>query len=529
MLTKEWLEENYLIKKKSIKELIEESTYSKTEIFRSLKKFNIKREKIYLDSNWLYEKYIIQNLSANEIAKLADTSKPTILSALKKFNIAKNNEASDLSRKKNCLEKYGTERIFSSEYFIEKRKLSNLEKYGVEQPFQNQEIYEKYQKTMVERFGVTSALQNLDLAEKKQNTMFEKYGEISALKIPQFKNKMLTTKREKYSVDIFKENISNKIATRTINGLTLKEFSQDNEICYTTLSRFFRKLRESNKNVSMELIEQHIERLKNNLTNIEFQIVDQLKIPFYNKKEEKYRPDFKLSENSYLNADGLYWHSEFFRENDYHVNLRKTFESLNKRIFQFRENEILNFQSFEIVKSIIKSHLGQISKKVFARKCQIKLVNSVDAQEFLKNNHLDSYIKGDNIGLYFENELVYLITYRIRNKKLKLKRFCSKIDYRVMGGLSKLLNYLTKNNSIQIVSTLINLRFGTGESLLKLGFSSVRDIENTYNWSDGKNVYHSNYCHKNMDFRKLTEAAYASELKVYKIYDAGQRLYIKEF
>jgi len=43
--------------------------------------------KLYKNKNWLYEQYIIKKLSSPKIARICNTGKTTILTWLKKFNI----------------------------------------------------------------------------------------------------------------------------------------------------------------------------------------------------------------------------------------------------------------------------------------------------------------------------------------------------------------------------------------------------------------------------------------------------------
>jgi hypothetical protein len=45
----------------------------------------------------------------------------------------------------------------------------------------------------------------------------------------------------------------------------------------------------------------------------------------------------------------------------------------------------------DIIKSIILNKLGLIKSKIFARKCQIKLVELNQAREFLDTNHIQGF------------------------------------------------------------------------------------------------------------------------------------------
>lgn len=56
--------------------------------------------------------------------------------------------------KDTCLERYGSENVFSSEEIKRKIEQTNLDKYGVKNPQQNADIRNKSKQTVKERYGV---------------------------------------------------------------------------------------------------------------------------------------------------------------------------------------------------------------------------------------------------------------------------------------------------------------------------------------------------------------------------------------
>jgi hypothetical protein len=172
--------------------------------------------------------------------------------------------------------------------------------------------------------------------------------------------------------------------------------------------------------------------------------------------------------------------------------------------------------------------LNKTSFKLGARKTNVKNVNSNDAKLFLKNNHIKGYKNAKHIGLYCENELVSLMSYKLGKGKtfIKIERFCSKINYNIIGAFSKLLKYVTLNMPKLPIHYWVDLRYGTGEFLIKQGFKLEKETLG-WEWTDFKQTYNRLKCRANMDERKLKERDYAREYKLFKIYDAGQRLFIK--
>ena len=74
-------------------------------------------------------------------------------------------------------------------------------------------------------------------------------------------------------------------------------------------------------------------------------------------------PDYKFG----IEFDGLYWHSNIYKDNDYHLNKTELCEKENIQLLHIFEDEWVNKK--EIVKSIIKSKLNIFENKIFARKC----------------------------------------------------------------------------------------------------------------------------------------------------------------
>jgi len=173
-----------------------------------------------------------------------------------------------------------------------------------------------------------------------------------------------------------------------------------------------------------------------------------------------------------IEFNGLFWHSELNGKNsNYHLN--KTLECQEKGIQLIHIFEDEWIEKREIIKSIIKSKLNLITTKIPARKCIIQPVSNGEAFEFLDTNHLQGYISGTHIGLFFNDKLVSILTYGKsrfnQNYKLEILRFCNEIDTVVVGSLSKLINHINSDSII----TYIDLRYGTGNSYKKIGFRQL--------------------------------------------------------
>ena len=117
--------------------------------------------------------------------------------------------------------------------------------------------------------------------------------------------------------------------------------------------------------------------------------------------------------------------------------------------------------------------------KIRASKCTIKEVSNVEEAKFLNKNHYQGYIHSSICyGLYNNNdELVCLMSFgkpRFNRKyEFELLRLCTKKDYTVYGGASKLLNHFCKEYDNPSIISYCNRDKFNGGVYHKLGFKSV--------------------------------------------------------
>ena len=252
-----------------------------------------------------------------------------------------------------------------------------------------------------------------------------------------------------------------------------------------------------------------------------------------------YLPDYNIG----FELDGLYWHSEIYKDENYH--LEKTEKCLEKgiRLIHIFEDEWIYKQ--DIVKSRIKNILGLTSEKVYARKCKIQEVDKKTTKEFLEKNH----IQGNTVfkysyGLYYNDELVSLMTFGKLRKNLgntskedcyELIRFCNKLNFDVVGGVSKLLKYFIKLHSPKKIVSYADRRWSIGNMYEKVGFTFKHNSQPNYFYIIGnkrknrfafrKNILVKEYnCPEN-----VTERDFCISQKWYRIYDCGNKVYEMNF
>ena len=243
-----------------------------------------------------------------------------------------------------------------------------------------------------------------------------------------------------------------------------------------------------------------------------------------------------LSENNKIGIEfnGLYWHSDIFKNKNYHLDKSRKMLNLGYRLIHIFEDEWIGKRS--ICENILKNAFNKISDKIYARKCQIKEVSFLESKQFLNLNHIQgNCVSKYRYGLYYDDELVSLMTFGKLRKCLgsdsnddvyELLRFCNKINTIVVGGASKLFNCFIKIKQPKTVISFCDLRYGTGNLYKKLKFEFLYNTNPNYFYiKDGKRYNRFSYrknvlIEKGFDKNK-TEMEIMKSLGYNRIYDCG--------
>lgn len=498
-------------------------------------------------------------------------------------NITKN------KRKTTVKEKYGVENISQFEDVKEKKKEVNIERHGVEHVLQSKSILEKMNNTIKEKFGVQNIME-LDEFKNKQKETFH----INFIQNDENANK-LKTKRKKtikhlygkeyYSqTDEYKTKIQNTCMTRY--GVKHQMYNKD--INYKVFVKhkinMINKLSNSDRLKNKVIPSFHLNDYKGvdatykykficTQCNTEFEDnLDDGRVPRclkcypYLTGTSKYETELKdflksvLPENTIIiqndrstispleldfyipehnlaiEFNGLYWHSEQQGKNkDYHINKTNMCKEKGIQLIHIFENEWII--KSDIVKSIIKNKLGLNSNKIYARKCEVQLLNNKDARNFLNNNHIQGFVYGIHYALHHNNELVSVLTMSKsrfnKNYNWEITRFCSKLNTNVIGGFSKLLKHFIINHSGSIV-TYADLRYGTGNVYLKNGFEFLHTSKPNYFYTNDYFTLSSRNKFQKHKLNKILENydSNLSEIQNMKlnnydrIWDCGNNVYV---
>lgn len=244
--------------------------------------------------------------------------------------------------------------------------------------------------------------------------------------------------------------------------------------------------------------------------------------------------------------DGLYWHSDDYRDKNYHI--KKTMLSHDKgvRLIHIFEDEWILHR--DLVKNKIKHilNLSTPSEKIYARKCSIREITISEKDNFLIKNHIQGKDKSSiKLGLFYDDTLVAVMTFGSVRKSVggaengishELIRFASDIDKNVVGGFGKLLAYFKKNYEWTGIKTFADIRWSSLDDTVydKVGFKKKHISEPNY-WyfmPSSLNRYHRYSFRKNVLSKKIknfdkskTEVENMKDNGWLRIWDCGNIVY----
>jgi len=198
-----------------------------------------------------------------------------------------------------------------------------------------------------------------------------------------------------------------------------------------------------------------------------------------------------LCGNVGIEYNGVYYHNDNFKC----LEKSKRAKEINWQLLHFWDIEWNNKQ--DIVKSIIKSKLCKTSK-LFARKCSIRLICDKEYRPFCDSNHLQGYKSAKvMIGLFDNESLVSAMSFSPhKSYEWELVRLCSKLNYTIIGGASRMFSYFRKSYNPQSVMTFADARYATGHVYTTLGFRYLKTTRPNYFYIKNNKVLSRMSCQK---------------------------------
>ena len=340
------------------------------------------------------------------------------------------------------LERYNDEKYNN----VEKARQTNMERYNSNSYLATEECKEIAKKKALEKYGVEHFTQADEVKEKIAQTNLEKYGKRSYLATDEFKERSRKVMLELYGVEynVLRKEVRDKSRAKSkINewwagelGITELEYN---------IGRYNYDLKKDNILIEINPSITH---------NCQFSI-------FKNDKP---------------------------KEQLYHYN--KT------RMAEENGFSCIHIWDWDDIDKL-KNWLIVDKEVIYARDLVIKEVDIKECNIFLNQYHLQNMCNGQEIrlGLYNkEDELVEIMTFgKSRyNKKYEyeLLRLCTKNEYKVIGGASKLFtHFINEYKPVSIISYCDHSKFN-GKVYEQIGMTLLHENKPSKHWYNPKTNRH---------------------------------------
>jgi len=431
---------------------------------------------------------------------------------------------------KTCLDKYGTTHPSKTTKHIEKIKKTKKEKHG-------DENYNNHKQSLVtkkEKYGD----ENYNNLEKYRETNLKLYGvdNISKLKSTQEKktinkkNKLIQKYKNNNIIDIDYEDYTYIYQCNNHISKIPKTIFYNRLETNTTLCTICNPINDPGSDKENKLLDFIKENYNNLIITNDRKILD-------GKELDIYIPDLKLA----FEFNGVYWHNELYRPNNYHLDKTELCDKKNIQLIHIYEDDWVYKQ--DIVKSMILNKLGRTPNKIYARKTEVKeIIDNKLVRKFLDENHIQGFVGSKiKLGLFYENELISLMTFGKLRKSMnsssktegqyEMLRFCNKLNTNVIGCASKLFKYFIRNYKFDNITTYADRSHSNGKLYEVLGFDFIHKTSPNYYYIIDQIRHHRFNFRKDKLIKEgydvnKTEHQIMLERKIYRIYNSGNLKYI---
>ena len=418
----------------------------------------------------------------------------------------------------------------------DKAKETFLKKYGVDNPSKSIEVYDKVRKTNLERYGVECSAQSEVVKEKIKASNRKKYGVEYSFQAEVVKDKIKATSLERYGVDNPSKSdiIKNRIVESNRKNLGVDYPMQSKEVMDKSMVTSLQKYGTEYPNQS-EIVKQHIKESSLRIYGVEHPFMSDVVIgKVLNTNLERYgvpcylmltkrweeandsKPNRDFAE--LLDDNNITYEREFrcgkysydFKIGNNLVEINPTathnthFNPYGKNriddMYHFNKSNIANVKGYNVIHVFDWDDIDKVvqllreRETVYARKCEVRLVNEVDANKYLDTYHLQGTCRGQKfrLGLYYDNKLVSLMTFGKsrfnKNCEYELLRYCS--HYSVICGAEKLFKYFVDNYKPNSIVSYCDTSKFSGKVYDILGFKYVKTNSPRKHWYSRKEKRH---------------------------------------
>ena len=237
-----------------------------------------------------------------------------------------------------------------------------------------------------------------------------------------------------------------------------------------------------------------------------------------------------------IEFNGTYWHSDIYKNRDYHQNKTIMCAKQGIRLIHIFEYEWLEEGKREKLKAYLKDILSDEKERIYGRLTNVNKIESKEVKAFLDKYHLQGSAQASiAYGIYNDSGLLGVMTLgkpRFNKEyEYEIIRVCWKPGILVIGGLEKLFKAFIEEFNPASIVTYSDIAKFTGSSYLRLGFKTDENsiTSPNYVWvKPSTNEVITRYQaqkHKLVENRlgtnEQTEAEIMENIGFLRVYDAG--------
>lgn len=358
-----------------------------------------------------------------------------------------------------------------------KRKVveTNLKIYGTKHHSQSEVVKEKTKQTNLKKCGFESNLIEPELVQKIKDKNLEDFGVEFISQTPEFRDKMESTKRENNRIKISKLlNINVDDVTYNRNEIIIRNYCKEHHEFSISPNMFNLRWTRYDRKVCM-LCYPSIQSSSINekeiglfLKELGVECILGGKKIIKNREIDIYIPQDKLA----IEYNGLYWHSNVYKDMNYHLEKRNLCSKVGINLIQIFEDEWIHRK--HLVKSMIKSKLNIPDIKLNSSECVIKKITLDKLIHFLENNNLNDFsVNVRCFGLFYNDELVSVISFDSDN----ILTHCDKLNVNVDGSLRSFIDFYLNKHDYEILYYTVDDRFSIDYEYKSMGFKVISHIE----------------------------------------------------
>lgn len=425
---------------------------------------------IYPSKDELYDLFIRQNLSRDNICKKFGFSSKVFKKLTSYYNIKKDFSLIKENMEKTSIEKYGIPDGSVRPEAIQKRKETCLAKYGKTTNLGTPETELKSKKTSLERYGVERACCSKESRQKFQKTMQKRYG---------VNNYLETNLSDEAKIYLSNKDKMEEMLSLYKEKPSIPQIAERLHCAVSTIQQHIQKWNLGNYINKIYQRSSSEQELVNFIKSLKVTIELNKRDLLPSKKEiDIYLPKYKIG----IEFNGDYWHSNLMQEKQYHFNKSIEAEKVGIHLIHIYEYEWKNEDTNRKIKQMLKIALGKVDKKIYARKCKIKLITNKEASQLNNEVHLQGHRDAQiTYGLFYKDSLVQLMSFSKTkyNKNLKtdnsweIIRGCPGSNNIVVGGVSKLFHRFVSDYHPEVVFSYCDYNKFNGKSYEKIGMKMV--------------------------------------------------------